>query len=390
MANLGSTLITLLCLLAILCAHIAPCESTRKGKLHPHRHARAQHVRKGKFVKTKGTRFLLHGSPFLFNGFNAYWMMNVAVEPAERYKVTEVFQQAALAGMNVCRTWAFNDGCDKALQTSPGVYDEQVFQALDFVVSEARKCGVRLILSLVNNYKDYGGRPQYVQWARNAGVSVNGDDDFYTNGVIKGYYKNHIKTVLNRVNTFTNLAYKDDNMIMAWELMNEPRCENDYSGRTVNAWKGFMEIQRRTKSGTTLVMKLELISSPTTSSKKLTLPQSMLTLISVDVERMWSHWNDTKRILKKPLAFTEFGKSKKEPGYSETSRDAFFGMVYSNIYRYARTGGSMGGGLVWQLMARDMESYCDGYEIVLSQEAATSDVISRQSRAMTTLAAKML
>jgi endo-1,4-beta-mannosidase len=69
-------------------------------------------------------------------------------------------------------------------------------QGLDFVISEARKYGVRLILALTNNYQDYGGRPQYVKWARSAGVAVNGDDDFYTNAVVKGYYKNHVKVIL--------------------------------------------------------------------------------------------------------------------------------------------------------------------------------------------------
>ena len=64
---------------------------------------------------------------------------------------------------------------------------------MDFVISEASRNGIRLILSFVNNFKDYGGRPQYVEWARNAGVNVNGEDDFYTNPTMKEYYKNHVK-----------------------------------------------------------------------------------------------------------------------------------------------------------------------------------------------------
>ncbi|PIA41099.1 hypothetical protein AQUCO_02300122v1 [Aquilegia coerulea] len=188
------------------------------------------------FVATSNNQFVLNGAPFLFNGFNSYWMMNVAVDPSERHKVSEVFRDASAIGLTVCRTWAFSDGGDKALQISPGVYDERVFQALDFVVSEARQYGIRLVLSFVNNYNDFGGKAQYVQWAKNAGVPINSDDDFYTNDVLKKYYKDHVQKVVTRLNTITGMAYKDDSTIMAWELMNEPRCQEDYSGKTVNDW----------------------------------------------------------------------------------------------------------------------------------------------------------
>ncbi|KAG9443130.1 hypothetical protein H6P81_018984 [Aristolochia fimbriata] len=190
----------------------------------------------GGFVRTRGTQFMLDGSPFLFNGFNSYWMMHVAADPAERPKVSTVFRDAAAAGLTVCRTWAFGGGGYNALQISPGVYDERVFQALDFVVSEANKYDIRLILSFVNNFGDFGGRSQYVKWAQNSGVQVNGDDDFYTNPVVKDYYKNHIKSVVTRFNTITRTTYKDDPTIMAWELINEPRCQADYSGNTVDGW----------------------------------------------------------------------------------------------------------------------------------------------------------
>lgn len=36
--------------------------------------------------------------------------------------------------------------------------------------------------------------------------------------------------VLDRVNSLTNITYKDDPTIFAWELMNEPRCESDPTG----------------------------------------------------------------------------------------------------------------------------------------------------------------
>lgn len=64
---------------------------------------------------------------------------------------------------------------------------------MDFAISEAGKNGIKLILSLVNNYKDFGGRKQYVEWAKSQGESFQSEDDFFSNNVVKGYFKNHIK-----------------------------------------------------------------------------------------------------------------------------------------------------------------------------------------------------
>lgn len=45
-----------------------------------------------------------------------------------------------------------------------------------------------------------------------------------------------LQTILTRVNSFTRIPYKDDTTIMAWELMNEPRCPSDPSGRTIQVF----------------------------------------------------------------------------------------------------------------------------------------------------------
>jgi len=36
-------------------------------------------------------------------------------------------------------------------------------------------------------------------------------------------YKENIRKVIQRVNVFTGVMYRDDPTIMAWELINEPR-----------------------------------------------------------------------------------------------------------------------------------------------------------------------
>eukprot|EP00249_Psilotum_nudum_P002783 c15924_g1_i2 orf=434-1318(+) len=188
------------------------------------------------FVRTRGTQFVVDNHPLYVNGFNAYFLASLSIDSGSRSITSELLQRAAAAGLTVGRTWAFNDGGYQALQISPGVYDERAFQALDFVLSEARRNGLRLILSLSNNYPSMGGKAQYVQWARNAGQSLSSDDSFFYDSTVRGYFKDYLKTVLTRTNIITGQAYKDDPTIFAWELMNEPRCVEDPSGKTLQAW----------------------------------------------------------------------------------------------------------------------------------------------------------
>lgn len=68
-----------------------------------------------------------------------------------------------------------------------------MLQALDFVVSEAKKYKIRLILSLTNNWDAYGGKPQYVKWGKEAGLNLTSDDDFFSHSTLKSYYKAHVK-----------------------------------------------------------------------------------------------------------------------------------------------------------------------------------------------------
>ncbi|KAL6008997.1 Beta-mannosidase B [Asimina triloba] len=150
----------------------------------------------GDFIRISGTQFVMNGRPFHSNGFNAYWLMYMASDPSERVKVTTTFQQAKAYGTTLVRTWAFSDGGYRPLQYKPGSYDEDMFKGLDFVIAEARKHGVYLILSFVNNYDNYGGRKQYVEWAREYGQYLGSDDDFYRNPVVKGFYKDHVKVYI--------------------------------------------------------------------------------------------------------------------------------------------------------------------------------------------------
>ncbi|HEV2778441.1 MAG TPA: cellulase family glycosylhydrolase [Actinophytocola sp.] len=184
------------------------------------------------FVTRHGKDFRLDGKPFRFAGSNNYYLM---------YKsplmVDDVFADARAAGFTVLRTWGFldignQDGSNSVRGKQEGVYfqywdgDSPAYndgpdglQKLDYVLASARRHGIRLVIPLTNNWNDFGGMDQYVRWA---GGQFH--DDFYTNPVIRGWYQDWISHVLNRVNSLTGVAYRDDPTVMAWELGNEPRC----------------------------------------------------------------------------------------------------------------------------------------------------------------------
>jgi mannan endo-1,4-beta-mannosidase len=184
------------------------------------------------FVVRDGADLKLDGKRFRFGGSNNYYLMYKS-----RTMVDDVFADAKAAGFTVLRTWGFldignSDGSNSVAGIADGVYfqywdgDSPAYndganglERLDYVLAAARAAGIKLVVPLTNNWRDFGGMDQYVRWA-------NGQyhDDFYTNPTIRGWYKDWISHVLNRVNTITGVAYKDDPTVMTWELGNEPRC----------------------------------------------------------------------------------------------------------------------------------------------------------------------
>ncbi|CAI0423736.1 unnamed protein product [Linum tenue] len=349
-------------------------------------------------VGRKGNQFVLNGQPFYVNGFNTYWLMVLAADQSTRPKVSQLFQQASSVGLTVCRTWAFNDGQWRALQKSPGVYDEDVFKALDFVVSEAKKYKIRLILSLSNNWDAYGGKAQYVKWGKEAGLNLTSDDDFFSHPALRTYYKAHVKTVLNRVNTITNVTYKEDPTIFAWE-----------------SWIQEMAVYVKSMDPKHLVeIGLEGFYGPSTPDKAQFNPNTYATQVGTDFIRnhmvlgvdfasvhmyadswisqtitdahvqftkswMESHIDDAEKYLGMPVVFTEFGVSVKDQGYNSTFRDNLYSTVYKTLLNSTKRGGSGAGSLMWQLFPEGTDYMDDGYAIVLSKSPSASNMISLHS-----------
>lgn len=92
------------------------------------------------------------------------------------------------------------------------------------------------------------------------------------------------------------------------------------------------------------------------------------------------HIQDAQNTLHKPLLLAEFGISTKNFGSNSNLRDRFFDTVYSAIYSSASGGGAAAGGLFWQLLAQGMDSFRDGYEIIVGESPSTDTLIAQQSQ----------
>jgi mannan endo-1,4-beta-mannosidase len=155
------------------------------------------------FARARGSQFLLGGEPFHFLGANAYHLVDVTAggDPA-RGDADGLFEQARAHGLSVVRAWAFLDA---------DATDH--LEALDQVVAAAGRHGIRLILTLANQWPDYGGIPGYL-----AAHGKEPDDlaAFYGEVPLLQAYAAFAEQVVKR--------HAGNPTVMAWELMNEPRC----------------------------------------------------------------------------------------------------------------------------------------------------------------------
>ncbi|KAL2932293.1 Mannan endo-1 4-beta-mannosidase 6 [Bienertia sinuspersici] len=343
------------------------------------------------------------------NGWNSYWLMEASVWDPSRSKVSKMLQKGAQMGLNVCRTWAFSDGPGpNSLQISPGVFNERVLKGLDYVIVEARKNGVRLILSLVNNLNAFGGKAQYVKWAQEAGINVSSSvDSFFSDSTIKAYYKAYIKAIITRKNSLSGVKYADEPAIFAWELINEPRCQSDSSSSILQAWITEMVAYIKTLDKKHMVtIGLEGFYGPKPAEKSGVNPGEWAASLGTDLYRIQplmvltslqmphanmtaklkfvSDWLDThisngENILKKPVLFTEVGYPIQVKGEGVDYADTLLKTVYDRIVVSAKKGQAGAGALIWQLLVEGMEEYGDRFSLVAWKHPSTYKLILEQS-----------
>lgn len=234
--------------------------------------------------------------------------------------VRAMLDQGVAAGLNVLRAFAFAVNPQYSVQPAPGRFSEAALRGLDYLLDEARKRGIRLILALASNWTPTGGVPEYLKW----GGSTK-QVDFFTDAKIQGMYKDWVKTITSRVNSINGRTYAEDPTIMAWDLLNEPRCNGCPKG-TVAQWYDTMARHLKTVDPNHLVTTGEegfyaCCKNPANpgqpwsewaadEGQDFIADHSSPAVDFATIHASWisAHAADSQKVLKKPLLLEEFGK----------------------------------------------------------------------------------
>jgi len=96
---------------------------------------------------------------------------------------------------------------------APRKYDEDMFRCFDKMLELANKYRIRLIIPFIDQWPWRGGIDDF--------KAFRGAKNFYEDKRVREDFKDVITDILNRVNTYTGIKYKDDKAILAWETGNE-------------------------------------------------------------------------------------------------------------------------------------------------------------------------
>jgi mannan endo-1,4-beta-mannosidase len=206
------------------------------------------------FIRRDGTKLYEGDRQYRIAGSNIYYL-GYLEEPT----LEATLDLAESIHSNVIRLWAYcerTEGHNVYFQEWSPAHGLPIpngswngLERLDRAVASAARRGMRVILTLANNWKDFGGIPQYLKW-----FGLSSHDQFYRDGRCRAAYWLWVEQLLHRENTVTGRLYKDDPAVLAWELANEPRCSDVRDGeQLLLSWISEMATLIRSKAPNQLI-----------------------------------------------------------------------------------------------------------------------------------------
>eukprot|EP01025_Chloroclados_australasicus_P053574 TRINITY_DN6319_c0_g1_i1.p2 TRINITY_DN6319_c0_g1~~TRINITY_DN6319_c0_g1_i1.p2 ORF type:complete len:561 (-),score=32.64 TRINITY_DN6319_c0_g1_i1:264-1946(-) len=412
---------------------------------------------RGSFVSVKYPHMIHECRPYYIAGFNLHNSIEIALLHPSHYTthknkvgkqlLHDIFDQAAFLGLNTVRIWAHSNNPKFPFQKAPGQYASAGLHALDYTVGLAKQHGMKVIISFIDNWKYYNGVDQYVDWSQTAPEreyerfkDPEGDfhpyiyEDkkqrryenkrhslFYSDQDAMQIYKMHVHAIVTRVNPYTGNKYGEDPTIMAWDLINEPRCQGfgKYEcAQKLNDW--YQEMSRYVKSldpnhlvttgeeGFWGANHQRLVHNPDTWGELLGqdfVSNHNISDIDFASVHVWpNNWNrsattfqrdwilehvvDAEINLRKPVLIEEFGRrlfpqAQHAQGIRE-QRDPAYLNIYNIVENAIRQGRPISGSLFWRLFYPTYAGEkIDGYGVRMQD--STAKIIRDHARSVNLL-----
>jgi hypothetical protein len=305
--------------------------------------ARAQEAGFQHFITREGDRLMDGAKPWRFIGANMPGLImpyDYNQRIPERMTLPTAWEQEdgfrSLAQMNArcVRLWNLPIRSSKTPEGSweyvqgPGRFNDESFKTLDQALALAAKYQVRVIVPLTADWGDYlGGIKTY---AEHRGKEKK---EFYTDPQLREDFKTTIRHVIERRNSITGQAYRDDKAILAWQFGNE-------MPKVPQAWKAEMAAYIKSLDSNHLVMDWD---HPQLSD---TLDPNIDILSRHYYGGDWLKWLDAdwaKAQGKRPFVVGEFGletdMAKVRRFLEEVNGSGVSGALIWSMYMHHRQGG---------------------------------------------------
>jgi mannan endo-1,4-beta-mannosidase len=206
------------------------------------------------FVAVKDSHFVRGGQPYAVTGTNLWYggYLGAPANVGQRERLVKELDRLKSIGINNVRVLAVSEktamksAVSPATTSAPGQYDDHLLQGLDFLLAELAKRDMTAVLYLNNFWQWSGGMTQYLNWfegtpAHDPNVSrdyqrfMRENARFYTNSRAQAEYRKVVDHIVGRVNTVTHKPYRDDPVILSWQLANEPRPGDNKATREQKA-----------------------------------------------------------------------------------------------------------------------------------------------------------
>jgi mannan endo-1,4-beta-mannosidase len=200
----------------------------------------------GDFVKRADTGLTLLGNPLRLAGMNIPWLAlrsDTGHAADSRYptafEITDVLSTVQAMGGSVIRivSAGASAGCTLCIAPAPGLMNEEALKQVDLILQQARDMGLKVIIPLAGSGASCGGAETdpvasspcvFAAWRGKTPA------EFFTDPIVKADFDRYLAAILQRVNSITGIAYRDDPTILAWE--NCDACGAGVPAPVVAAW----------------------------------------------------------------------------------------------------------------------------------------------------------